>query len=46
MLKDRALMDEAQLDAHYASAYGIFGGVADRCAMLSGAIAMRAKFRT
>ena len=35
MLDERALdMDEAQLDAHYASAYGIFGGVADKLAVL------------
>ena len=35
LLEERALdIDEAQLDAHYASAYGIFGGVADQLAVL------------
>jgi proteasome accessory factor C len=35
VLSERALdVDEAQLDTHYASAYGIFGGVADKLAAL------------
>jgi proteasome accessory factor C len=35
LLDDRALdIDEAQLDKHYASAYGIFGGIADQLAVL------------
>ncbi len=35
LLKDRALdVAEADLDAHYASAYGIFGGKADQIAVL------------
>ena len=35
LLEERALdIDEAQLDAHYASAYGIFGGIADQLAVL------------
>jgi proteasome accessory factor C len=35
MLEERAVdVDEPLLDAHYASAYGIFGGVADKLAVL------------
>jgi len=35
LLKDRALdVEEAELDAHYASAYGIFGGTAGQLAVL------------
>lgn len=35
MLPDTALdIPEAQLDEHYASAYGIFGGKADKVAVL------------
>ena len=35
MLKEDALdMPEEQLDEHYASAYGIFGGKADKVAVL------------
>lgn len=36
MLEDRALdIPDTDLDAHYASAYGIFGGQADRVAVLN-----------